>query len=98
MNPTDAADMIKLTPSERLEWLLQQTSLAHAHQKVEELLAKYEEFLKVTNAEEKELVSRFLDKNASQELMKDAYRFGELVFEVLTSIGQANVFYRLLVV
>ena len=30
--------------------------------------------------------------------MNDAYKFGDILFEVLTSIGGENRFYRLLVV
>jgi hypothetical protein len=98
VSPNDAAAMIKLTPTERLEWLLQQGSLACAHDSLGKLLTKYEDFLKATNAEEKELVNRFLDKETSREYMKAARTFGDLVFEVLTTIGAGNPFHRLLVV
>jgi len=98
VSPTDAAAMIVLTPTERLEWLLQQRCLERAHKSISELLTKYENFLKATNATEKELIERFLDKQTSRKYMGEAHTFGELVFEALTSIGTGNSFHRLLVV
>ncbi|HYL77815.1 MAG TPA: nucleotidyltransferase domain-containing protein [Bryobacteraceae bacterium] len=95
---TDAVSMIRTTPTERLEWLLQQTTMTHAHDRTRKLLEQYEHFLQATNAEERELVSRFLDKNTGREYMRAANEFGDLVFELLTSIGEGERFYRLLVV
>ena len=98
VSPADAMAMIELTPTERLEWVLGQPELAQTHGKIKELLAQYERFLEATNAAEDELVSRFMDKKESQSYMSAAYKFGDLVFEVLTSIGKGNQFHRLLVV
>jgi hypothetical protein len=39
-----------------------------------------------------------MDKSTSQSYMAEAYKFGDMVFKVLTSIGGNNRFYRLLVV
>jgi len=96
--PSDAVGMISLTPTERLEWILHQPDLDRAHANVNELLAHYERFLQTTNNEEDELVSRFMEKRTSQSYMSDAYKFGDILFKVLTSIGGENRFYRLLVV
>ncbi len=98
VSPTDAMDMINLTPTQRLEWLLARRNLAHAHCAINKLLQQYERFLKTTNAEEKELIRRFMDKSISQSYMGAAYKFGDLVFDVLTSIGNGSRFHRLLVV
>jgi hypothetical protein len=98
VSPSDAMAMISLTPTERLEWILCQSDLERAHKNVTELLAHYERFLQTTNNEEDELVSRFMQKDSSRSLMADAYKFGDIVFQVLTSIGGENQFYRLLVV
>ena len=98
VSPTDALAMIGLTPTERLEWLLRQAHLAHAHGSIVKLLEKYEHFLQATNAEERELLGRFLDKETSRNYMSAAYEFGDLLFEVLTSIGGGTRFHRLLVV
>ena len=98
VSPTDAAAMITLTPTERLEWLLGQKHLDHAHKSISGLLEQYERFLEATNAEEKDLISRFLDKKTSGEYMTAAYEFGDLMFDVLTRIGQGNRFHRLVIV
>ena len=98
VSPSDAMAMIKLTPTERLEWLLGRPDSAHAHSGISKLLDQYERFLETTNADEKELIRRFMDKKTSQSYLSAAYKFGDVVFEVLTSIGNRNRFHRLLVV
>jgi predicted nucleotidyltransferase len=98
VSPPDAIAMINLTPTQRLEWLLQQQHLAHAHEAIRRLLDQYERFLHATNADEGELIGRFMDKKTTESYMRAAYGFGDLVFEVLTSIGAGNGFHRLLVV
>jgi predicted nucleotidyltransferase len=98
VTPSDAMLMISLTPTERLEWVLGRPELAHAHDAIRKLLDQYERFLETTNADEGELVRRFMDKETSRSSMSDAYKFGDVVFDVLTSIGRGNRFHRLLVV
>lgn len=98
VSPTDAMVMIALTPTERLEGLLTRAELAHAHAAIRKLLDQYERFLETTNASEDQLIQKFMDKEMSKSYISTAYKFGDLVFEVLTSIGSGNLFYRLLVV
>ncbi len=98
VSPSDAVAIIKLTPTERLEWLLGRPELVHAHEAVNKLIAQYESFLETTKASEAELLARFMDKDTSRSYMEAAYKFGDLVFEALTRIGNGNRFYRLLVV
>jgi hypothetical protein len=98
VSPSDATAMIQLTPTERLEWLLERPDLAHAHSAIDGLLGQYERFLTTTNADEKDLVRRFQDKGASRDYMTAAYKFGDLVFDALTRIGNGNRFHRLLAV
>ena len=90
--------MIKMTPTERLEWLLNRPELAPAHGAIVKLLEHYELFLGTTNASENDLVARFMDKNTSQSYTSASYTFGDLVFDALSSIGNGNRFHRLLVV
>jgi hypothetical protein len=90
--------MIRLTPTERLEWLRDQSYLVDARATLIKLLVQYERFLDTTNVDEAELVSRFLDKNTSRRYMDAAYNFGDLMFAALNSIGQGNRFHRILVV
>ena len=96
--PSDAVAMISRTPTERLEWLLGQPDLAHAGPKLTDLLGQYERFLSTTNKEEKQLVHEFMDKTTSRSYMGEASKFGDILFDVLTSIGNGNRFHRLLVV
>lgn len=95
---SDALAMIRLTPTERLEWLLLQPDIAHAHRKVHQLLAQYEEFLAVTSQDEEQLLSDFQDKARAEDLMQQAYSFGEVIFEVLDLLGKRNRLHRLLLV
>ena len=90
--------MVELTPTQRLEALLQKQHLGEAHAALSRILEQYEKFLESTNADEKELVDRFLKKQSSKTYMTDAYEFGDLVFDAMTSIGKAGRFHRLLVV
>lgn len=98
VSPTDALAMVRLTPTQRLEWLLDRGELGGAHQTVRRLLDHYDNFLDVTNAEERDLVRRFMDREASQRYMEGAYRFGDLMYEALNQVGTGNPFFRLLVV
>jgi Nucleotidyltransferase domain len=98
VNPSDAVAMIRLTPTERLEWLLGRSDLTHAHDAIRKLLDQYEQFLRTTNAAEDEVLGRLMDKETSKAYMSAAYKFGDLVFEALTKIGGGNRFHRLLVV
>jgi Nucleotidyltransferase domain len=98
VSPADATAMINMTPTERLQWLLGQSYLTHAHTTIDKLLDRYERFLETTNAEEGVLVAQFLDKSMSGQHIRDAYAFGDLVFEALMAVGNGNRFQRLLIV
>ena len=91
-------EMTRLTPTQRLEWLLEQKYLVHAHEDITKLLNQYERFLSATNNPEEELVSKFNDKKTSQTYTKEAQQFGDTLFEVLTAIGKGSRLHRLLVV
>lgn len=98
VSPLDIVSMTRLTPTQRLEWLRDQPSLKQSRDTIVKLLAQYENFLQTTNADESELISRFSDRKKSSEYMAAAYTFGDLAFETLSSIGNGNRFYRLLIV
>jgi predicted nucleotidyltransferase len=98
VSPDDVVQMTKLTPTERLEWLLGRKELSKAHDAIKKLLAQYEEFLETTNVPEKELINKFLDKDTGGEYMRHANSFGQYVFEALTIIGNGNRLHRLLIV
>jgi len=94
----DAAEMVKLTPTARLEWLLHQRRLTDAHSGIRKLIQLYEKFLANTDATEEVLIERFLDLKGSRQYIEEQHKFGDLVFQVLGAIGQQKGFHRLLVV
>jgi predicted nucleotidyltransferase len=98
VSPADAKHMISLTPTQRLEWLAAQPELKDAHELLKTLIVGYESFLSNTDASEEDLLLRFMDKRQREEYFKSAYQFGDLVFDVLDTIGKTSMFHRLLVV
>jgi predicted nucleotidyltransferase len=98
VSPTDALEMINLTPTRRLEWLQNNKDCAEASPTIGKLLDQYKRFLETTNVAESELIARFMDKKVSREYLDAAYAFGDFVFEALNRIGKGNRFHRLLVV
>lgn len=98
VSPSDVVRMSDMTPTERLEWLEREDISSDSRDTISELLGKYEHFLECTNAEERELIERFSDREKSLEYISAAYCFGDLAFKALELIGNENRFYRLLVV
>lgn len=98
VTPADAMEMIGLSPTQRLESLLKRRDIANSHREVTQLLREYETFLQTTNADEDDLIKRFMSKATRRSYMDSAYKFGDLVFKVLATIGKGNRFHRLLVV
>jgi predicted nucleotidyltransferase len=98
VSPADAKQMISLTPTERLEWLLAQPHCEKAHGLIQGLLERYEAFLSKTDAPEEEIVTLFMDKQKRTTHFGSAYEFGNSVCEVLSTIGKQSLFHRLLVV
>ena len=94
VHPTDALEMVKLTPTERLEWIQKETGL----DKIERLLDCYERFLEETNASEDDLIDRILAAKKGSSYFKTANQMGDLLFETLQGLGHDNHLYRLLVV
>lgn len=98
VSPRDAVSMTGMTPTERLEWLRDEPAAKRAKGAITALLEQYDMFLKVTNAEEKELLERFSDKQTSAAYLDEAYGFGDAIFNALKAIGEGDRFFRLLVV
>lgn len=98
VSPKDAFNMVKLTPTERLEWLQEQPDLGDAREHIDDLLSRYELFLKTTNETEDTLIRIFSDSKSSGGHMNAAQEFGDSMFEVLSRIGNKNRLHRLLVV
>lgn len=99
VTPEHAKQMIRLTPTERLEWLKTERPLVKSKPTVSRLLEHYEDFLEATNSPERDLVERFRDPAKSKASMAKATKFGDLVFEAMMAVaGNGNRFYRLIVV
>ncbi|HEY1731136.1 MAG TPA: hypothetical protein VGG15_05285, partial [Terriglobales bacterium] len=98
VSPGDAKEMVYLTPTQRLEWLLTQKAASRAHDAIGRLIEHYESFLKSTDAAEADLVKVFLNREKSREYRREANDFGDLMFDVLSQIGSGTRFHRLLVV
>lgn len=104
VSPDDCVEMVRLTPTGRIEALGQREVLPEpAKPIVADLLTKYEEFLSETDAAEDDLVSRFLDREKSRQLFQAANRFGDVVFELMNALrtdpdGNVNKFFRRLLV
>jgi hypothetical protein len=96
--PIDTLAIIHRSPTERLEWLVEQPDLHEAHSDLKKLLEQYERFLRTTNHDEEELVRQFMDRELSRRYMGQAHEFGDTLFDVLSSIGGGNSFHRILVV
>lgn len=94
----NAIDMFNLTPTQRIEWLMQQQHPEDVNKILAQLLEQYEKFLATTNVAEEELVKRFLDPEQSRELLVASKCFGKSVYEALTKIDKDSPFLRMLVV
>ncbi len=69
--------MAALTPTERLEWVLNQSEFEEVHLQIEELLVTYSNFLRRTELAKSELISRFEENG--REWTKESYDFGDLI-------------------
>jgi predicted nucleotidyltransferase len=98
VTPKDAAHMVSLTPTQRLDWLVSEPKAAKAHSGIQELIKKYEFFLHLTDASKTELVRLFGDNQRTTEYWESAYAFGDLAYQILDTLGRKSRFYRLLVV
>lgn len=94
----DAESMIEITPLERLEWLLSQEEVSASQGRVRQLIRQYEIFLEMTGVDEEELSDIFLDKERSAKYMAESRNFGNLMYDVLQSIGGDSLYYRMIVV
>jgi predicted nucleotidyltransferase len=98
VSPIDAIEMTRLTPTQRLEWILKEKFCETSHVPIKDLLGYYERFLADTDSPEDVLVERFLTSKKSDQPFSGANELGDLVFEIIEKIGQGNRFHRLLVV
>lgn len=99
VSPVDALAMVRLSPTQRLEWLLSAPGVVDAAKvKVHELLAAYEVFLRRTDASEDSLIHQFMDPSAASEPFAPANQFGEKIYELTQLLGRDTRLHRLLTV
>ena len=98
VGPRDARTMIRLTPTERLEWLLEQRWLKEAHEPIRSLLRQYRIFLRATNRSENTLLTRVLNDENYERYTASASKFGDVMATPLNAIGSRNDFHRMLIV
>jgi hypothetical protein len=96
VSPDTALEMVSLTPTQRLEWLLGKSECKAAHADVEKIIATYEGFLQQTDAPKDDLVNKF--KGDTKQFFEGARSFGNSVFSVLQTLGADNALYRVIVV
>lgn len=96
-DPDDARHMVSMTPTQRLEWLLEHSKSAEAKEQLSELLNLYDDFLKSTS-DEKVLGNRLMDPDLKSDYAKSTYNFGDTMFKAMTHIGNGSKLHRLLVV
>ena len=99
VTPEAAFEMTKMTPSGRVKAIVDGPHrIDGVEQDVSSLFKKYDRFLQTTDDSEANLIARFLDRSEASALTREASEFGEVVFNILSAIGQGNRFHRLLVV
>lgn len=96
VTPANAREMVSLTPTQRLEWLRGQDDSLGAL--INPLLADYETFLAVTDAEKATLREKFSNRDLAKERNQQAKIFGERMFALVQAAGKDSPLYRFLVV
>lgn len=96
VSPERAKEMTKLTPTDRLHWLLKEPSFNAVHHQILELLEKYGDFLKRTD-QPKEKLKELFESN-TKDWVKKSYEFGDTLFDILSTLGQDTKFFRLIAV
>ena len=94
----DARSMVALTPIDRLEWIRKLPKFGFVSEKVTGIISTYIDFLKESDAQESELIEKFLDIKSSQKYSLKANSFGDQVCDLLCTMGQENKVFRFLVV
>ncbi len=100
VHPDDAVSMIGLSPTQRLEWLLEQDDCKPAHDWLRGLLEQYESFLSLTNVPKAQLISAFNEQEQSKRYFAEANKFGDSMYNTLMHLRgeDDNRLFRLLLV
>ncbi len=98
VHPADITEMVRLTPTARLEHLRGLDEHSEAHPALDVALEKYERFLETTASPPDQLLEEFRDKEKAAHRYQEARELGKAVFNVLKALGEDSPFYRLLMV
>ena len=94
----DAITMTSLTPTQRLEDIMEEKKLVSAKDDIARLLEIYNNFLIKTSQGDSVLEDIFSDQGKSKLLMDDSYKFGDSMHNAIKRIGGDSRLYRLMVV
>lgn len=94
----NAKAMSSMTPTERLEWLLDQPMFSAHNSTINNLLEQYDSFLDQTNQGDGHLFKVFSNQEEGEQLMRESYVFGNIMYEALFAIGEGAPLMRLVVV
>jgi predicted nucleotidyltransferase len=97
VSPIAARAMVKMTPTERLEWLAKRPGFKMA-ETIDKLICEYEQFLDKTNQKEESLLAIFVDNAKAREFTKNEWFVGDRVMELLEGMGPGNPLFRFLVI
>jgi predicted nucleotidyltransferase len=98
VRPEDAQMMVTLTPTQRVEFVEDVLAGSEFAPLVHQFLDKYERFLEVTSASEKDIVELFSNDAEAHKLIDEQSDFGDLAYRILYSIGHENRLYRRLLI
>lgn len=98
VTPDQAKHMVSITPTARIEWVAAESKKTEVQNAADELLSRYEEFLKKTDMDPGVLKEQFLNRELNRAYVKSAREFGDVVFKLLVLIGEGTRLHRLLVV
>ena len=96
VSPGRAKEMTQLTPTERLQWLLNQEKFSDIHFQISDILDKYGSFLQRMDQPKDQLKEMF--ESNSKDWIQKSYEFGNTLFDILSAIGKDTKFFRLIVV
>jgi predicted nucleotidyltransferase len=94
----DARAMVKRTPTERLENLLDDERFGVAHEPIGAVLRFYQEFLVTTDTDKESLLESFQKAEEARQMNDKANRIGDEMLKVLEALGKGSSLYRMIVV
>jgi predicted nucleotidyltransferase len=98
VHPEDFVEIVKKSPTARLEWIAEETPEQEVKDHIDTLLKSYDSFLERSKIGEKNLIREFSEKKTHKEYMSEAYQFGDAMFGALQSVGKDSTLFRQLMV